>query len=91
MRGNYSVVCTSSAAVKNGPGGVYTVTLAGVSAAAKATLDDSIVASGTNLWTLSVVSGATTSISFGERALLFGTGIYVTLSGVGAQVSIQYE
>lgn len=91
MHGNQSVTVTSPGAlVKSGPGhGVYAATLASTSGAAHATLDDSIVASGTPLWHITIPAGETASVFFGERPILFGSGIYASVSGTGATFCVQ--
>ena len=91
MKGFSSKVLTSTGAVKTGPGRVGAISLAaGASAAATVTLDDSTAGGGTSKWKLAAAQGEGDSISFDEP-VLFGTGIYATLSGANAAVSVSYE
>jgi len=91
MKGFSSKVLTATGAVKAGPGRVGAISLAaGSGAAAAVTLDDSTGGGGTNKWKLAAAQGAGDSISFDEP-ILFGTGIYATLSGASAAVSVSYE
>ena len=91
MRGFESKVLTESGAVKAAAGRVSAITLsAGAAAAATVILDDSTASGGTAKWKLAAVAGGGDSISFPEP-LLFGVGIYATLGGAGAVVSVAYE
>jgi len=90
MRGFKSKVLTSTGAVKSAPGRVSAISLAAGSDAATVTLDDSTGGSGTNKWKLAAAAGAGDSISFPEP-VLFGTGIYATLTGTDPAVSVAYE
>jgi hypothetical protein len=90
MRGMKSKVLTSSGAVKSGAGRVGAISLAAGSDAATVILDDSTGGSGTNKWKLAAIANGGDSISFPEP-ILFGTGIYATLTGTGPAVSVSYE
>jgi len=58
--------------------------------AATVIVDDSTDGNGTDKWKLSAPAGGGDSICFPEP-ILFGTGIYATLSGTGPAVSVAYE
>lgn len=90
MKGFSSKVLTVTGAVKTSPGRVAAISLAAGSAASTVTLDDSTAGSGTSKWKLGAITGGGDSISFDEP-ILFGTGIYATLEGAGAAVSVSYE
>lgn len=90
MRGFKSKVLTSSGAVKSGAGRVAAISLAAGSDAATVIIDDSTDGNGTDRWKLAAAAGAGDSISFPEP-LLFGTGIYASLTGTGPAVSVSYE
>lgn len=90
MKGFSSKVLTSSGAVKSANGRVSAITLAAGSDTATVIVDDSTDGNGTDKWKLSAVAGASASIAFPEP-LLFGTGIYATITGTGPAVSVSYE
>lgn len=90
MRGFKSKVVTETGAVKAAPGRVGAISLAAGSDAATVVIDDSTDGSGTAKWKLAAIANAGDSISFPEP-LLFGTGIYATLTGTGPAVSVSYE
>lgn len=90
MRGSNCKVLTESGAVKSANGRVSAVTLAAGSDAATVILDDSTDGSGTDKWKLAAATGTSESISFPEP-LLFGTGIYATITGTSPAVSVAYE
>jgi hypothetical protein len=90
MRGFESKVLTSSGAVKSGAGRVSAISLAAGSDAATVIVDDSTDGSGTDKWKLVAVANAGDSITFPEP-ILFGVGIYATLTGTGPAVSVAYE
>lgn len=90
MRGFSSKVLTESGAVKSANGRVSAITLAAGSDAATVILDDSTDGSGTDKWKLAAVANSSESVSFPEP-LLFGTGIYATLTGTAEAVSVAYE
>lgn len=90
MRGFESKVLTSSGAVKSAAGRVSAITLAAGSNAASVIVDDSTDGSGTDKWKLSAIANHGNGITFPEP-VLFGTGIYATLTGTGPAVSVAYE
>ena len=82
---------TSTGAVKAGPGVVSAVALAaGSDAAATVVLNDGLEGGGTDVLTLAAVTGGSATISF-PRPVYFSVGIYATLAGSGAVLSIAYE
>lgn len=90
MRGFSSKVLDQTGAVKAAAGRVGAISLAGGTEASTVILDDSTAGSGTDKWKLAAVIGGGDSISF-EEPILFATGIYATLGGAGAVVSVSYE
>jgi len=90
MRGFESKVLTSSGVVKAAPGRVSAISLAAGTDAATVILDDSTDGNGTDKWKLAALTGDGDSISFPEP-LLFGVGIYATITGAAPAVSVAYE
>ena len=90
MRGFKSKVLTSSGQVKAAAGRVSAISLAAGSDAATVIVDDSTDGSGTDKWKLSAPATGGDSIAF-DPPILFGTGIYATLTGTGPAVSVAYE
>lgn len=88
MPANYKVLSrTNSGAVKAGPGGVHTVSLAAGTNAATLILYNNTAGSGTVIWKLSAVANGS------ESALLdvtFEAGCYATLTGDSPVASVSY-
>ena len=81
----------ATGAVKAAPGFVHAISLAGGAAAAGTViLDDSTAGGGTNKWKMAAPTGGGDSVTF-DPPIYFAVGIYATLAGSGAVVSIAYE
>lgn len=81
----------ATGAVKAGPGFVHAISLAaGASAAGTVILDDSVAGGGTSKWKMAAPTGGGDSVTF-ATPIYFATGIYATLGGTGATVSVAYE
>ena len=82
---------TATGAVKAAPGFVHAISLAGGAAAAGTViLDDSTAGSGTAKWKMAAPAGGGDSVTF-DPPIAFAVGIYATLAGEGAAVSVAYE
>lgn len=80
----------ATGAVKAAPGFVHVISLAAGSAAATVILDDSTAGGGTNVWRMAAAANDGDSVTF-DPPIFFAVGIYATLSGTGATVSVAYE
>jgi len=91
MRSAIPKYLDATGAVKAAPGFVHGISLAaGSGAAATVILDDSVAGSGTNKWKMAAVTAGGDSITF-DPPIAFAVGIYATLGGAGATVSVAYE
>jgi len=91
MRSAIAKYLDATGAVKAGPGFVHAISLAGGAAAAGTViLDDSVAGSGTSKWKMAAPTGGGDSVTF-DPPIYFAVGIYATLAGTGATVSVAYE
>lgn len=83
---------TATGALISGDARLKSAALMGGSAAATLVLDDSTDGTGTVELRLAAGIGTTAVWTAADpEGVLFGTGIYATLTGAGAAVSIEYE
>lgn len=77
--------------VVRGGGTISTLNLiAGAGAVATAVINDSTDGLGTDIWVLSALASDNNPCSF-SQPIPFSSGLYVTLTGAGAKLSIAYN
>ena len=81
---------SATGAIKSGAGFLYAITLQGGSANSTVVLNDSLAGAGTDVYSLAAVLATSQSVTF-NPPIHFATGIYATLAGAGAIVSVAYE
>jgi len=85
------VLVSATGAVKTIAGYIHALSFAAGSAAAgSAVINDSEDGTGTDKWKLAAGQAQGDSVSF-DPPIFFENGIYVTLAGTGATLSVAYE
>ena len=83
---------TGTGLIQAGPLWLKSVILQGGSANSTALLQDTAAGGGTDLLGLAAVIGTSEGWQAGGReGVYFKTGLYLTLSGTGAAVTVEYE